>query len=118
MNRRAISLRTASSPSRASAGRNASSTRFSAPGSNFAASIGYPDHHAYDEAAIDRLKKAQRARRAPHHDGEGFRADERALREGIDVFRVRMTCDAPDGVSSLALKAVSDFARPERAAHV
>ena len=41
-----------------------------------------------------------------------------ALREGIDVFRVRMTCDAPDGVSSLALKAVSDFARPERAAHV
>lgn len=88
-------------------------------GFELAASIGYPDHHAYDEAAIDRLRKLASARSAHLITTEkDFVRMNAALREGIDVFRVRMTCDAPDAVSSLALKAITDFAKAESAAHV
>ena len=88
-------------------------------GFELAASIGYPDHHAYDEAAIDRLRKLASARGARLITTEkDFVRMSASLREGIDVFRVRMTCDAPEGVSSLALNAITDFARPEHAADV
>lgn len=77
--------------------------------------IGFPDHHRYNEATLSRLRKAAADRRARLITTEkDFTRMSGELRDGVEVFRVEMTCDNPEALAALAKAAIGRFSATQR----
>lgn len=72
--------------------------------------VAFADHHRFSDAELARLKKLGVENSADLITTEkDFVRLPLAAREGIATLPVRMTCDDPGRLTSLALKAIADF---------